>query len=170
MHAGIVLLVNPVSMKRITPAILLILLFFFHTFSFAQKWDNIYGYPGTHESFKDLIETYDKGYLISGSHEQEHGNWLIKTDINGNILWEKIIKWSGGKVFRTSIDQSQNSNLFAASNTSGSLLGQWPLITKLNPCGEKLWCRVFQPEGFDWGWFDDLLVLDNGDVIALAFF
>lgn len=28
---------------------------------FAQKWDHIFGFPNTNESFKDMIEYYDMG-------------------------------------------------------------------------------------------------------------
>lgn len=54
--------------------------------SYGQKWENIYGYPGTDEAFKEVIETYDHGYLICSSYEQLNGTWLIKTDVNGEIL------------------------------------------------------------------------------------
>jgi hypothetical protein len=137
--------------------------------SFAQKWEHIYGYPNTNESFKDLIEYYDKGYLISGSHEQEEGNWLIKTDINGEMLWEKILIWNDVLVFRSLIDQDNEGNIYAASTAYSEAMGYWPTITKLNPCGEKIWCRVFKEDDYNYGWFEDVLVLDNGDVVGLAY-
>lgn len=41
-----------------------------------------------------LIETYDKGYLIAGTISNDNSTkgfgLLIKTDVNGNILWKKL--------------------------------------------------------------------------------
>ncbi len=153
-------------MKRYFFISILILL---HNYSFSQKWEHIYGYPNTSESFKDIIEFYDKGYLISGSYEQEHGNWLIKTDINGTMLWEKILKWEDVSVYRTSVAQDNNGNIIAASNTAGGTTGLWPLIVKIDSCGEKVWCRVFADYDYNYGWFDDVLVLDNGDIVGLGY-
>jgi len=38
-----------------------------------------------------ILESYDNGYLISGKIGANYSlyNWLIKTNINGEILWEK---------------------------------------------------------------------------------
>jgi len=138
--------------------------------SFGQKWEHIYGYPGTDESFKDLIEFYDKGYLISGSYEQEEGNWLIKTDINGNQLWDKVLKWDNVTVFRSNLAQDKWGNTILASVVSGEPMGYWPMITKLDSCGEKVWCRVFPNFDYEFGWYNDVLVLENQDIVALAFF
>ena len=137
--------------------------------SFSQKWDTIMGNPGTSEGFQDLIECYDKGFLVSGSYyENLQGNWLIKTDINKNVLWEKFINWDDNYVVKSNVDQDLNGNIILASLAGGESIGQWPWITKLDSCGEKTWCRVFQDDEYNYGWFNDVLVLDNGDIIALG--
>jgi hypothetical protein len=138
--------------------------------SFGQKWDTIYGNPGTSEGFKDVIECYDKGYLVSGSSfENLQANWLIKIDINKNVLWEKLITWDDVYVVKSNVDQDLNGNFVLASLVSGESTGQWPRITKLDSCGEKVWCRVYQDyDNYNYGWFKDVLVLDNGDILALG--
>ncbi len=136
--------------------------------SFGQKWDTIFGNPGTIESFRDVRECYDKGYLISGYYGSQQANWLIKTDINKNVLWEKFLTWDGIIVERSHIDQNSNGDIVLASVVSGNDLGLWPWITKLDSCGEKVWCRVFQDYNYNYGWFNDVLVLDNGDMLALG--
>ncbi len=55
----------------------------------SQTWPKYYGQSNRIDRSKDIIETYDKGYLILGGYQAF--SWLIKTDINGNILWEIII-------------------------------------------------------------------------------
>jgi len=148
---------------------LALFLVFYLSCSFAQRWEHVYGYPGTDESFKDIIECYDKGYLITGSYEQEEGSWLIKTDINGEIIWDKVLKWEGVLVFNAKMAQDNSGNIYITSIAYSETVGYWPMITKLDSCGEKVWCRVFADYEFNYGWFDDVLILENGDVLALGY-
>jgi len=149
---------------------LLIIYFCFNIgLSFGQKWINIYGFPGTYESFKEVIEIYDHGYLICSSYEQLNGTWLIKTDINGETIWEKILTWDVANLGMADIEQSSSGEIFLASAVSGPTTGFWPIVSKLDSCGEKVWCRVFQDyDNYNYGWFNDVLVLDNGDILALG--
>jgi len=38
-----------------------------------------------------VIEDYDKGYIILGDAKNSTYGWLIKTDINGYVIWNKKI-------------------------------------------------------------------------------
>ncbi len=158
-------LISSIMKKIIIFSIILI----FQINLFSQKWQNTYGHPETNESFRDLTETYDHGYLISSSYELMDATWLIKTDINGDILWEKYLSWDVAFLGMADIYQSPDGNIVIASAVNGSFTGFWPIITKLDSCGDKLWCRVFQDDNFTNGWFDDVLILDNGDILALAY-
>jgi hypothetical protein len=138
--------------------------------SFAQKWENIFGYPGTDEAFSDVIEYYDNGYLISAYYETNIGCWLIKTDVNGEMLWEKFITWPEVSIFGAHLDQDEFGNIYMASVVAGEPSGFWPMITKLNACGEKVWCRVFPEDDYIFGSYQDVMVLENNNIIALAQF
>jgi len=155
-------------MKSFT-AILVIILTLSFCNSWSQKWNHIYGNPGTDEAFSDIIELYDKGYLIAGYFEENQGCWLIKTDLNGAILWEKFLSWDNVSIYGAFLGQDDSGNIYLASSVAGYPTGNWPIITKLDSCGNKVWCRVFKDEYFNYGWFDDVLVLDNGDILALAY-
>jgi hypothetical protein len=114
---------------------------------------------------------YDQGFLLAGKHGSNYVNfnWLIKTDVNGEILWEKTIG-----------DESTNIKISAFSfNSQGDiylvgLTGYYneesydPLIMKLNACGEKQWCRVFVEDGIN---FSNALVVtpDAGVVVVLRY-
>ncbi|MBN2423717.1 MAG: hypothetical protein JXR46_15720 [Calditrichaceae bacterium] len=55
-------------------------------------WDKTYGGSGSDRA-EDVLVTNDNGYLIVGN-TNSYGNggndiWLLKTDIDGNILWNK---------------------------------------------------------------------------------
>ncbi|MEZ5196322.1 MAG: hypothetical protein R2764_07980 [Bacteroidales bacterium] len=150
-------------------SILCCFILLFSNNTFGQKWDTIYGNPGISESFRDLKEFYDNGYLISGGHKNPQGNWLIKTSINKNILWEKIITWENTTVYSGYMDQDSNGNIYIASTINSEINGFWPMAIKLDSCGEKLWCRVFQDyDNYNYGWFNDVLALDNGDMLAVG--
>ncbi|HPR59257.1 MAG TPA: hypothetical protein PK915_12905, partial [Bacteroidales bacterium] len=63
----------------------------------SQKWENIIGLPGKKAAVMNLLEHYDHGYLITSTLRSGSGantyweGWLVKTDINGQILWDKVI-------------------------------------------------------------------------------
>jgi len=137
--------------------------------SFSQKWDNTFGTPGKDETFIDVLESYDRGYLLSGnSYIPTNSSWLIKTDINGNLLWDKFISHNSYDFFSGYFDQNSSGELVVGRTLKLGPGNNWPSLVKLDPCGNKLWCRAFIDEDFMWGWFNDVILLNNGDVIGLA--
>ena len=131
---------------------------------FSQKWEQVYGEPDRNDLANDIIEVYDKGYYIVAGYE---GNgWNIKTDINGNSLFDKLILHNlyqhrsfGG----AAIDNDGNTYVCGGILMDDS----WPLVTKYNSCGEKVWCRIFINDYFDDGVCWDILVTDNDNIIVL---
>ncbi len=112
-----------------------------------------------------LITTYDKGYILTGRCQPNYPryNYLIKTDINGEVLWQKtlgdgvnvILPWGTGM-------NAEGSIYFSGSY---GVVGSYadPLIMKLNSCGEKEWCYLFPTEGHtDYGF--GLTVTPDGGV------
>lgn len=126
-------------------------LFFSNANSQNETWPKVFWKYKTTYNF-DLIETYDKGYIVLNTIRPdgitEIWTWIVKTDINGEVLWEKIIG-----------DGVHNSGFHFISETDdgGCVLGggtllmdnQYgdPFFMKLNACGEKEWCRIFYQAG-----------------------
>ena len=112
----------------------------------AQEWPKIYG-DYRSEYGKKIIENYDHGYLICGSimknAEQFRFGWLIKTDINGNVLWDK--KYGDYQVenFFLDFDKTDDNGLIVCGATAQEDYARDPLFVKLDPCGEIDWCRIF---------------------------
>ncbi|PJB59867.1 MAG: hypothetical protein CO098_01100 [Bacteroidetes bacterium CG_4_9_14_3_um_filter_41_19] len=133
-----------------------------------QRWSN--NYLESENPFgKDLNESYDKGYLFTGRFGPNYPNfnWLIKTDINGNLLWKKVL----GELNSYSsladdicLDNSGNIYLSGSTNFYGDDNSD-PIIMKLNPCGEKVWCRVFIEEGNNY--CSDVVLTPDKDVVVL---
>ena len=59
----------------------------------AQTWEHSYGGGGKQIGIQ-MLETYDNGFAVLGRFDFTSSNnriLLIKTDVNGNILWTKNI-------------------------------------------------------------------------------
>jgi hypothetical protein len=109
---------------------------------FSQDWINYYG-TGAHAASFYCIENYDKGYILCGMVENYQYGWLIKTDINGNKLWDIRIGDGVNSSSLRNIERtadfgyilSGTSSMFNPPHTD-------PYIMKLNSCGEIEWCKV----------------------------
>ncbi|MBM3404393.1 MAG: hypothetical protein FJY10_05835 [Bacteroidetes bacterium] len=76
---------------KINTVILVILFECIFFYSFGQGWPRFYG---TNANFSSVVESYDKGILLGGD-TSGYGSltwgWLVKTDVNGEILWHIYI-------------------------------------------------------------------------------
>ena len=124
--------------------------------------------PNQNDYSNGLIEHYDNGYLITGGYNDFNG-WLVKTDINGNVLWDIILVIDPDLVLiaKTIFDDQGNMYVFGTMKKE-NLDHEWPLVVKLNACGEKQWCRLLNFTGYEYGFFTDAILLDNGDLLGLA--
>ncbi|MCK9618609.1 MAG: hypothetical protein M0R21_12335, partial [Lentimicrobiaceae bacterium] len=106
-----------------------------------------------------MIESYDKGYLITGkvlnSVSSPRYGLLIKTDINGNVIWNKKFGNENNRNIIHGIDKTENGGYVITGVTDryDNNTSEWdPFIMKLNACGEKEWCKVFStPGNMDFG-------------------
>jgi hypothetical protein len=99
----------------------------------------------------NLRETYDNGYLLVNTIRPDGitkiWTWLVKTDINGEILWEKYI---GDGINNTGfhyIYQTSDGGFILGGATYKLDNLADPIFMKLNACGEKEWCRIFYQAG-----------------------
>jgi hypothetical protein len=137
----------------------------------GQKWQHTFGYPGTSEDSRDIIEHYDHGYIITScqsSGSQGHG-WLVKTDINGNKLWDLEIGINPDIVSPAKTIFDEEGNIYVFGLLKQNLPVEYPLVVKLDACGEKQWCRLLAIDGYNVGYFNDAIFLDNGDLLGLAY-
>ncbi len=140
--------------KRIALFVTTLLVAYTMNTSAQNEWIKIYG-KNERAIVSQVIETYDKGYLLSGSNRYYNhlikNAFIIKTDINGEILWKKTI--GGGT-------NDHIGGLWSAQTYDGGyiLLGStynfsYPhkdvFIMKLNACGEREWCKAFVDSNMD---------------------
>ena len=100
---------------------------------------------------ESITEFYDKGYLLAGRYGPNYPSycWLIKTDINGEVLWNKIFGNDDDFiVISADIATSNLGEIFLVGSTNTySSTDYDPIVMKLDACGEKEWCKVFVEDG-----------------------
>ncbi len=134
--------------------ILLILFSFSSTIAYASTWERTYGGTGNESGFGSQ-QTSDGGYIIAGETDSSGSGmsdvYLLKTDSNGNILWEKTY---GGP----NIDQamgvqetSDNGNIIVGQTRSYGAGGWDVYLIKTDTNGNALWTKTYGGTGDDWG-------------------
>jgi len=137
-------------------------------FSLAQTWPKVYG-DNLRAYSKDIIESYDKGYNICGSILRDASHfkygWLIKTDINGNMLWNK--KFGDGSVENSfyDFDKTSDKGFVLSGSTAQYDIEIDPLFVKIDPCGEIEWCKIFLSPGFNTA--NGVISLPNGEFLGM---
>ena len=120
---------------------------------------------------KYVSESYDKGYFLVGKHGHNYSNytWLIKTDINGEKLWEKTFGDPTTSISLVEMAYNVLGEIYLVGLTGYYNDESYdPLIIKLNACGEKQWCRVFIEDGINYS--NALVITPDGGVVVLLMY
>ena len=147
---------------------IIINLLYLATFCSAQEWHRVYNYEYP-VYVKNLQETYDKGYLLGGSHllnvNTLHFGLIIKTDINGNKLWEKRYGDVVESTYFTHMEKTSDGGAIFSGATTENDVNYNPLFLKVNACFEIEWCKIILSPGYDDGSF--VRVLPDGSYIGM---
>ena len=133
------------------------------------KTEAYFGVSGRTDAAKDIMELYDKGIYISGGFEGEpyHFSWNIKTDINLEFIYDKVMEHDLSTVAQFASASDDNGNIYIAGFTTYP--DQWPFVTKLDSCGNKAWCKILQYDTeFEDGAARDILISNDNKIIVLA--
>lgn len=115
-----------------------------------EEWHKTYG-GSAEDGACSVQQTSDDGYIVLGSTLSLEfggfGAWLIKTDNEGNELWNKTFGGDGlGTV------QLTNDEGFVFTDSVNSLLSQRQLrIVKISQNGRTQWIRELGTKSNDWG-------------------
>jgi hypothetical protein len=150
-------------------------IFFLIIFKFCnsqvQDWEAHIGLSNRAEGSTDLIEYYDNGYYVEGAVEvmQQWGGWNVKTNFNGNLLWDKILVHDSYILYGFTVALDNEGNRFVAGMKFTD--GTWPFITKFNPCGEDVWCKIIIDDeyGLATGVMD-MVINENNEIIMLVIY
>jgi len=140
-------------MKNISKTIAITVLLLLSISAIAQNWKRTYSYPGRESWAYSVSEVYDSGYLLLSNFLKNatslHMGWLIKTDINGNKLWERFLgDWDGyGLVCEKFVETSDKGIALAGTWTKTPYSNSYdPIFLKLDVCGNLEWCRYFKTD------------------------
>ena len=115
---------------------------------YGQEWIRIYG-QGLNAVGMYVIEDYDRGFDILGMVNNYKYAWLIKTDVNGNILWDKRFGNGQYDIGSSNIEQT-NDGGYILCGTMEKYGSADAYIIKLNACAEIEWCKVLRtPKNYD---------------------
>ena len=53
----------------------------------AQVWERTYGVTSHYEICTSVVNEDDDGFIM-GISRDSRAMWIVKTDINGNLLWD----------------------------------------------------------------------------------
>lgn len=120
--------------------------------AFAQ-WP-VYGTEYDWAYPNQIREVYDHGFIVSFDYKPNGINYasnsgLLKVDVNGNLLWKKVLsnqnKFAGIKGIAVTPD-----NGLVISGWS-CLLDEFadPFITKFNACMDVEWCNIYRTPGIE---------------------
>lgn len=129
------------------------------------KWHQIFGGYYNEEGYT-VIQTTDKGYAILG-YTGTYGSgvtdmWLIKTDEEGTLVWEKTYGGSKSEKGYTVVQTEDEGFLLSGySNTYGSYVDQIWLV-KTDEEGEIKWDQMI---GFPNGMYDSEYVRRKGPLL-----
>lgn len=127
------------------------------------EWDKTYGYTKPAEIGKCVQQTTDGGYIVTGEVYEPSGNFLIKTDDEGNMIWTKPY---GGKCVQQTSDGG-----YISTGCKNYMFGFWWGLTdlqliKTDSQGKKEWCRIYGGPYDDVGNF--VLQTEDGGYIIVG--
>ena len=117
----------------------------------GQDWVHIYG-VGQSTQGNYVIEDYDEGYDILGMIGNYKYAWILKTDINGETLWDKRFGNAQLQVGTSNIERTEDDG-YIFCGTWTKFNPSWDaFIIKLNACAEVEWCKtLITPTNYDMG-------------------
>ncbi len=100
-----------------------------------EEWNKTYERPNYNRAYS-VKQTPDDGYIIVGGKclnlDSEADIWLIKTDLNGNLQWEKTFgndsTWNMGRCVQLTSD-------------GGYIIAGEQLLLKTDAEGNEEWCK-----------------------------
>jgi hypothetical protein len=114
-----------------------------------------------------VIEVSDGGYAIAGTIDnflpKSQDIWLIRTDTNGNELWNRTYGGTGREVARNLIEVSTGGFAIVGTTTSYGAGGPDIWFVRVDASGNHLWNTTFV------GYWDDDIVYESVEVSTGGF-
>ncbi|MHA1686178.1 MAG: hypothetical protein ACTSYD_07165 [Candidatus Heimdallarchaeaceae archaeon] len=119
-----------------------------------KEWDKTFG-GDRWDCGTCVIQTADGGYAITGNKEPSAGVsdlWLIKTDAEGNEMWNKTFGGSKGETGNYIIQTSDGGYIIIGQTCSFGLDDSDIWLIKTDENGNKQWDKTFGGTGNEEGY------------------
>jgi hypothetical protein len=115
----------------------------------GQNWYKTY--PGNNAISYNALEAYDKGFLISGFNLSTGA--LLKTDVNGNILWTRClgIPSDSDSAYVTGLCTTKDGGVLVAGEVNRTAFSCSLFFLKINECGQKVWGKIYKLNAYGGG-------------------
>lgn len=132
-------------------------------------WQRQFG-GNEEENAGSFISTPDGGFLLVGTSRSFATStqiYLIKTDKDGNKLWEKNYGGTGGDAGKKIIS-TKDGNYLIVATTSSKGAGNFDVyLVKINGNGDIIWDKTHG--GSDWDEATDIVELSDGSFIVSGY-
>ena len=112
------------------------------TLLLSQGWEKIYEYG----SGQSVQQTLDGGYIIAGWKlsftSDGYDVYLIKTDENGNTLWDRTFSESGSDM-GYSVQQTSDGGYIITGSTGSVFTDYDVYLIKTDDNGSELWTKTY---------------------------
>jgi hypothetical protein len=112
----------------------------------ASEWTQIYGQSGDNEIYS-VVQTSDGGYALGGftnsSGAGGYDFWLVKTDVNGSIIWSQTYGGAGDDYAHSVIQTSDGGYALAGSTNSFGPGEINAYLVKTNANGNIVWNQTY---------------------------
>ncbi|HKC66747.1 MAG TPA: T9SS type A sorting domain-containing protein [Bacteroidia bacterium] len=114
-------------------------------------WTKTYGGPAS-DFGNTVAQTIDGGYILAGYTTDTTSLFLIKTNAQGNMLWQKVLETGGQVTDAYSIKQTANKSyvITGYGNGFGEINGD-AFLLKTDSAGNTLFTKTYGYKGPDWG-------------------
>ncbi len=113
----------------------------------AQGWEKYYG-GDIQDEANAIVQTIDQGYAIVGNSNSFPGGfdiYVVRTDVDGTILWENNIGDPNTSDFGYDLVETSDGGIVVVGETNlgGGGGGKDVYLSKLNARGEQIWVTFF---------------------------
>ncbi len=157
--------------------LLTLLLITSHFLFSQQKWSKEFGENNRYDMTGKIIQTYDGGiillsyyyYIVNGKYQKYA--WLIKTDVNGNLLWDKVIDYPGSHyIWPMGITETFDHGYVIVGMVVDEASNVYPIVFKLNKCMTIEWSQIYiDANNISTPSFPEVVELSDHSLILYAF-
>lgn len=143
---------------------LLFILLIISSIATKAQWPVVYGQEYYWAYPNHTRETYDKGFIVTFDYQHNPGmaynSALLKVDINGNLLWKKVLANQSKYMQIRGLDVDHDGGVIISGRTCINNDLPDAFVMKLNACMQPEWCNIYNTPSLE-----DLA----GEIIFLPF-